>query len=73
MTLRVSQCLKCVHRAWNKRSRVPTCKAFPDMIPAEVLFNEADHRKPFEGDNGVRFEALEGENHPFDGPPLEED
>jgi hypothetical protein len=32
------------------------CGAFPDGIPRPILDNEADHRKPFDGDRGIRFE-----------------
>lgn len=33
-----------------------TCVAFPDGIPDQILFHGFDHRKPFEGDHGIRFE-----------------
>lgn len=36
--------------------RVPYCDAFPDGIPDKIYFECGDHRKPFEGDNGIRFE-----------------
>lgn len=35
-----------------------TCKAFPEKIPEEIWLGENDHRKPFEGDNGIQFEPL---------------
>jgi hypothetical protein len=34
----------------------PRCKAFPDEIPLEVLTTEHDHREPYPGDGGIRFE-----------------
>lgn len=34
----------------------PKCDAFPAGIPRDILLSEADHRKPFPGDNGIRFE-----------------
>lgn len=48
----VSQCVHCTH----KHKSGATCRAFPDGIPMKILLNEHDHRKPFEGDNGVQFE-----------------
>ena len=33
-----------------------TCEAYPDGIPVEILVSLADHRMPFEGDRGLRFE-----------------
>ena len=35
------------------------CLAFPDGIPQPILRSEADHRKPFDGDNGIRFNAYD--------------
>jgi hypothetical protein len=35
---------------------IPTCDAYPDGIPGELIRNEADHTKPYPGDNGIRFE-----------------
>lgn len=36
------------------------CDAFGDKpIPKEILVNAADHREPFPGDNGLRFEEKE--------------
>jgi hypothetical protein len=54
----VSQCAVCRHR--GTRGNFPVCKAFPGQIPPEFLLNEADHRKPYEGDDGVRFEPRQG-------------
>lgn len=47
-----SQCDVCAHRRAGK-----TCDAFPDGIPEEVFSNERDHRMPYPGDGGIRFEA----------------
>ena len=44
-------CWKCKHY----RDDV-TCAAFPQGIPAEILDSEADHREPYPGDQGMRFE-----------------
>ena len=50
----VSQCLLCRHYAGDNFAAA--CKAFPSSVPLEILTNDADHRRPFEGDDGVRFE-----------------
>lgn len=34
----------------------PKCDAFPLAIPADILLSKADHRQPYEGDNGIRYE-----------------
>lgn len=34
----------------------PTCEAFPDGIPAKIWYDGRDHRQPYRGDGGVRFE-----------------
>lgn len=45
-----------------------TCVAFPDKIPEAIIFTcQHDHRKPYPGDNGIRFEAKPGEE---DSPSL---
>lgn len=33
-----------------------TCDAFPELIPADILFEGFDHTKPHAGDNGIMFE-----------------
>lgn len=32
------------------------CPAFPREIPSPLLDGEADHRRPYPGDQGIRFE-----------------
>lgn len=54
-----SQCDECKHlRAKAQRTDPNTCDAFPAGIPDEVLWNRHDHKKPYPGDNGVRFEPI---------------
>ena len=50
--LGISQCVWCRHR-WDDGRR---CEAFPDGIPEAIAENRYDHRDPYEGDRGVRFE-----------------
>lgn len=76
MTSRLpAQCLYCAH--WtspldrtdaNASSDEPTqtCKAFPlpAGIPDDVWWNRVDHRQPYNGDNGIQWEALDGAEFP---------
>lgn len=41
-----------------------TCWAFPSGIPAAIFNYEADHRKPLDGDNGIRFDPIDA-NRPY--------
>lgn len=53
--LKVSQCTFCTHRSPDATK----CKAFPSGIPTELLYNEHDHSLPYEGDKGIRYQAVE--------------
>ncbi|GAB4191747.1 MAG: hypothetical protein Kow00105_05800 [Phycisphaeraceae bacterium] len=58
------QCHTCKH---YKASTF--CEAFPKDpgIPRVILENQFDHRQPYEGDHGVRWEPNKpGLKHPFD-------
>lgn len=54
----------CTHCMWLireqpgglRRDGSDRCGAFPDGIPQAILDNEADHRQPVDGDQGIRFE-----------------
>ena len=39
----------------------PKCGAFPAGIPWEILLSHADHRQPFPGDKGIRFDPEDKE------------
>ena len=52
------QCLTCRHFRRPPKSgpfRL-SCDAFPAGIPREIQLGEHDHRKPFPGDGGIRYE-----------------
>jgi len=55
----VPLCNSCAHLE-RSESSLGTCRAFPRGIPKEIFLGKADHRKPFPGDHGIRFEPLEG-------------
>jgi hypothetical protein len=57
------QCESCLHLHSNWST--PTCAAYPEGIPTEILYNEVDHRFPLPGDHGIQFEPDEGEESPF--------
>jgi hypothetical protein len=51
-------CGSCSHlnRSSDRPLLDPRCSAFPKGIPNEILLSKADHRQPFAGDNGIRFD-----------------
>ena len=51
------QCFRCKHLHGDE-SRM-TCDAFPEGIPDELVHDTRDHKKPFTGDNGIRFEPID--------------
>ena len=45
-------CPMCAHYQGGS-----TCQAFPQGIPDEILRGNIPHNKPYQGDNGVLFQA----------------
>lgn len=58
MTTVFAQCYNCTHFMGGGQGVRPVCIAFPDGIPQEIRLNEVDHRKPIEGDNGIRYTPI---------------
>ncbi len=54
------QCFECKNLLEHRADVIgPVCKAFPNGIPQKILFNLHDHKKPYPGDGGIRFEPME--------------
>ena len=53
-------CQACAHyRGFQPGADVLTCDAYPEKIPIPIWALEHDHREPYPGDGGVRFEDYE--------------
>jgi hypothetical protein len=52
MTLYETLCKICAHRHKGKLA----CDAYPERIPQEIRLMYVDHRQPYKGDHGIRFE-----------------
>ena len=48
-------CAFCQRLSAN-RAGTWCCRAFPGGIPAALIEGRFDHRRPFPGDQGIRFE-----------------
>lgn len=65
VTMMQSDCLICKNFYYRG-----TCEAFPLGIPEEIFYGKVEHREPYEGDNGIQFEPIEGQGD--DDLPMEE-
>jgi len=68
MPLPLVQCAYCRHfKAERRDGNYCTAYPFAPGIPLAIIQNQHDHRQPYPGDNGVRFDPLPGEASPFEG------
>lgn len=58
MTTIRAQCLGCRRFRSTETDSEYVCEAFPEGIPEPITRNLADHRQPYPGDHGIRFEPL---------------
>jgi len=66
------QCRYCAH---YRGENGVDCAAFPAQgsIPREIFDTEFDHRNPYPGDHGVRWEPREWQGKPVTHPLDEHD
>ena len=60
-TIAMPICLGCRHYDRTAPGPGIRCAAFPDGVPDEIFSSEADHREPFDGDRGIRFDPIDDE------------
>src|SRR5688500_13200405 len=53
-----TNCFMCRHLI---PSGFPHCAAYPDGIPWEIQSGQVDHRQPWAGDRGVRYDPMTAE------------
>ena len=64
--IHISQCLECSRLRGNKPGKKGFfCDAFPKGVPLKVMFNGHDHRRPYPGDAGIRFEPAKDGRSPY--------
>ena len=65
------QCFKCLYLDRSGDFSTMRCRAFADEIPVPIQMNTHDHRKPYSGDHGIRFEPI-AEPHAATTPTAKE-
>lgn len=61
MTMMIA-CVSCKHFNAEESQKLGknVCSAFPLGVPFEIFMGFDDHREPFEGDNGIKWEPKPG-------------
>lgn len=54
------QCVWCKRLTVGDRTKPMQCEAFPVEIPRAILLREADHKLPYPGDGGLRYDPVPG-------------
>ena len=67
MTGYSDQCVTC-----KNYTMLGECLAFPDGITEPIMLGEFDHRKPYDGDNGIRWENARGKDGKIEFNPIPE-
>jgi len=61
----ISPCHEC--KWFHTNSVLPTCKAFLDLIPPEIISGKNMHTRPVRGDGGITFERIDARERFFAG------
>jgi hypothetical protein len=64
----IPHCGDCRHLRSHSTGRL-VCEAFPLAIPKAILEGRFDHRKPYPGDDGIRFEPVARSREELPGVP----